>query len=167
MPHSFAVPCNIAHKTPLSMGFPRQEYWSGLPCPPQTCLLLFSCSVMSYFLWSHGLQHTRLPCSSSTPRAYSNSCPLSQWCHSIISHSVPFSSCLQSFPVSDSFSMSWLFVSGAQTIGASASALPMNIQDLFLLGLAGLISFQSKGLSRVFSNTTVQKHPFFSTQLSL
>ena len=123
---------------------------------------------MSDCLWPHGLQHTRLPCPSPTPRACSNSCPLSQWCHPIIFHPVvPFSSCLQSFPSSGSFPMSWLFPSGGQSIRASASVLPMNIQDCFPLGLTGLISLQSKGLSRVFSNTTVQKHQFFGAQFSL
>ena len=136
--------------------------------------LLFSCSVVSNFLWPHGLQHTRLPCPSPTPGAYSNSCPLSWWCHSTICSSViPFFSCFQSFPASGSFLMSWLFASGGQSIGASASAsawasvLPMNIQDWFPLGLSGWISLQSKGLSRVFSNTTVQKQQFFSAQPSL
>ena len=126
----------------------------------------FSHSVMSDSLQPHGLQHTSTP----TPRACSNSCPLSRWCHPTISSSVvPFSSCLQSFPASGSFPMSQLFASGGQSIGASASAsaLPKSIQDWFLLGLTGLISLQSKGLSRVLSNTTVQKHQFFGTQLSL
>ena len=116
----------------------------------------------------HGLQHTRLPCPSPTPRACSNSCPLSQWCHpTILSSIFPFSSCLQSFPASGSFPMSQFFASGGQSIGASpsASVLPMNIQDLFPLQLTGLISLQSKGLSRVFSNTTVQKHKFFGARL--
>ena len=114
--------------------------------------------------------HTRYPCSSPSPRAYSNSCPSSQWCHPTISSSVvPFSSCLQSFPESGSFPMSQFFASGGQGIGVSSSAsvLPMNIQDWFTLGWTGWISFQSKGLSRVFSNTTVQRHQFFSAQLSL
>ena len=113
----------------------------------------------------HGLQHTRLPCPLPTPTAYSNSRPLSWWCHPTISSSViPFSSCLQSFPVSGSFSMSQFFASGSQSIGASASAsvLSMNIQGWFPLGLTGLISLQSKGLSRVFSRTTIGKHQFFS-----
>ena len=130
----------------------------------------FCRSVMSDSLWPHGLQHTRLPCPSPTPRAYSNSCPSSWWFHPTISPSVvPISSCLQSFPASGSFPMSWFFASGSQSIGASASStvLPMNIQDWFPLGLSGLISLQSKGLSRVFSNTTVQNHQFFSIQLSL
>ena len=129
-----------------------------------TMLLLFSCSVMSDTLQPHGLQHAKPPCPSPTPRVYSNSC------HSNISSSVvPFSSRLQSFPASGSFQMSWFFASGGQSIGVSASVsvLPMNIQDWFTLGWTGWISLQSKGLSRVFSNTTVQKHQFFSTQLSL
>ena len=130
----------------------------------------FSCSVVSDSLWPHGLQHTRLPCPSPTPRAYSNSYPFSQWCHPTISSSVvPFSSCLQSFPASGSFQMSQFFTSGGQSIGVSASVwvLPVNIQDWFPLGLTGWICLLSKGLSRVFSNTTVQKHQFFSIQLSL
>ena len=131
-------------------------------------LLLFTHSVMSNSLWPHGLQHARPPCPSPSPGACSNSCPLSQWCHPAISSSViPFSSCLQSFPASGSFLTSWLFTSGGQSIGASAlaSVLAMNIQDWFPLnGLVG--SPCSKGLSRVFSNTTGQKHQFFGTQLS-
>ena len=130
----------------------------------------FSHSVVSSSLWLHGLQHARLPYLSPTPRAYSNSCLLSQWCHPTISSSVvPFSSCLQSFSASGSFQMSQFFASGGQSIrvSASASVLPMNTQDWFPLGWAGWISLQSKGLSRVFSNTTVQKHRFFSAQLSL
>ena len=121
-------------------------------------------------LWPHGLQFARLPCPSPAPAACSNSCPSSWWCHSTISSSIiPFSSCLQSFPASGSFPVSQFFASCGQSIGASASAsiLPMNIQDWFPLGLTGWISLQSKGLSRVFSNTTVQKHQFFGTQLSL
>ena len=108
--------------------------------------------------------------SIATPRTYSNSCPSSQWCHPAISSSVvPFSSCLQSFPESGSFPVSQFFLSGGQSIGASASAsvLPVNIQGWFPLGLTGLISLQSKGLSRVFSNTIVQKHQFFGAQFSL
>ena len=122
----------------------------------------FSNSVMSHSLWPHGLQQARLPCPSPTPGVYSNACPLSWWCHPTISSSVvPFSSRLQSFPTSGSFPMSQLFVSGGQIIGVSASTsvLPMNIQDWFPLGWTGWISLQSKGLSRVFSNTTVQKLP--------
>ena len=111
-----------------------------------------------------------LPCPSPTPRVYSNLCPLSQWCHPTISSSViPFSSHLQSFPASGSFQMSQFFASGGQNTGvtASASVLPMNIQDWFPLGRTSWISLQSKGLSRVFSNTTVQEHQFFGIQLSL
>ena len=133
-------------------------------------LLLFSRSVVSDSLWPHGLQHARLPCPSPSPQVCSDSCPLSRWCHpTISSFVVPFSSCLQSFPASGSFQMSQLFVSGGQSIGVSASTsvLPMNIQDWFPLGWTGWISLQSKGLSRVFSNTTVQMHQFFSTQPSL
>ena len=118
----------------------------------------------------HGLQHTRPPCPAPTPRVYSNSCPLSQWCHPTISSSVvPFSSHLQPFPASGSFSMSQFFTSGGQSIGVSttASVLPMNIQDWFTLGYIDYISFPSKGLSRVFSNTTVQKNRFFGAQFSL
>ena len=112
---------------------------------------------MSDSLWPHGLQHIRLPCPSPNPRACSDSCPSSQWCHPSISSSVvPFSSHLHSFPASGSFPMSQFFASGGQSIGVSASTsvLPMNIQDWFPLGWTGWISLQSKGLSRVFSNTT-------------
>ena len=129
----------------------------------------FSRSVMSDSFRPHELQQARLLCPSPTPRAYSNSCPLSQSCHPTISSSViPFSSCLQSFPASGSFPMSYFFISDGQSIGVSASAsvLPMNIQDWFPLGWTGWISLQSKGLSRVFSSTTVQKHQFFSAQFS-
>ena len=125
----------------------------------------FSCSVMFNCLWPHALQHTRLPCPSPTPGAYSNSCPLSLWCHPTISSSViPFSSCLRYFPASGSFPKK----SGGQSIGVSAlaSVLPMNIQDWFPLGRTVWISLQSKRPSRVF-NTTVQMHQFFGTQLSL
>ena len=130
----------------------------------------FSCSVMSDSLRPHGLQHARPPCLSPSPGVYSNSCPLSRWYHPTISSSVvPFSSCPQSFPASGSFQMSQLFASGGQSTGisASTSVLPMNIQDWFPLGWTGWMSLQSKGLSRLFSNTTVQKHQFFSAQLSL
>ena len=128
-----------------------------------------SCSVMSDSLRTHGLQHARPPCPSSTPRVYSNSCPLSQWCHPTISSSVIPFSCLQSFAASGPFQMSQFSPSGGQSTGVSASAwvLPMNIQYWFPLGRTGWISLQFKGLSRVFSNTTVQKHQFFGTQLSL
>ena len=125
---------------------------------------------MSNSLQHHGLQHSRLPCPSPTPGPCSNSCPLSQWCYLSISSSVvPFSSSLQSFPASGAFPVSQFFISGGQSIGvsASASALPMNIQDWFPLGWTGWISLLTEGLSRVFSNTTVQKHQFFGTQISL
>ena len=119
-------------------------------------------------LRSHGLQHARLPCPSPTSRACSNSCPSSWWCYPSISSSViPFYSPLQSFPASGSFPVSNVFPSGGQSIGASAPVLPMNILGWFPLGLTGWISLKSKELSRVFSNTTVQKHQFFGAQLSL
>ena len=130
----------------------------------------FSHSVMSDSLWPHELQHARPPCPSPTPGVHSNSRPSSRWCHPAISSSVtPFSSHPQSFPASGSFTMSQLFTSGGQSIGASASTsvLPVNTQDRFPLGWIGWISLQSKGLSRVFSNTTVQKHQFFCAQSSL
>ena len=130
----------------------------------------FSHSIMSDSLRPHELQHTRPSCSSPTPRVYSNSRALSRWCHPTISSSVvPFSSCLQSFPTSGSFQMSQLFTSRGQSFGVSAltSVLPMNTQDWSPLGWTGWISLQSKGLSRVFSNTSVQKHQFFCAQLSL
>ena len=129
----------------------------------------FSCSVVSDFLRRHESQHARPPCPSPTPGAYSNSCPLSRWClPTILSFVVPFSSPLQSFPASGSFQISQFFASGGQSIGVSALApvLPMNTQGWSPLGWTGWISLQSKGLSRVFSNTTVQKHQFFSIQLS-
>ena len=129
----------------------------------------FSCSFMSDSLLSHELQHIRPPCPSPTPGVYSNSCPSTRWCHPAISSSVvPFSSCSQSLPASGSFPMSQLFTWGGQSIGVSASAsvLPMNTQVWSPLGWTGWISLQSKGLSRVFSNTTVQKHQFFAAQLS-
>ena len=134
-----------------------------------TNLVQFSRSVLSNSLQPHESQHARPPCPSSTLRAHPNSCPSSWWCHPVISSSVvPFSSCPQSFPASGSFPMSQLFSWGGQSTGVSASAsvLPMNTQDWFPLGWTGSISLQSKGLSRVFSNTTVQKHQFFGTQPS-
>ena len=130
----------------------------------------FSRSVVSNSLQPHGLEHARPPCPSPTPGVYSNSCPSSRWCHLTTSSSiVPFSSCLQSFPASGSFQMTQLFSSDGQSIGVSASTsvLPVNTQDWFPLGWTGWISLQSKGLPRVFSNTTVQKHQFFSAQFSL
>ena len=156
----------------LTFFYIRFNYWIAYNITTYICnqycislyLLLFSHWVLSGSLWPHGLQYTRLPCSSSSPGACSNSCPFSRWCHPTISSSViPFSSCLQSFPASGSFQMSWLLASGGQSTGASASAsiLPMDIQAGFSLGLFGLISLKSKGLSRVFFNTTVWKHQFF------
>ena len=129
----------------------------------------FSRSVMSDSLQPHEPQHARPPCPSPTPGVHRNSCPLSRWCHLTISSSVvPFSSCFQSYPTLGSFQMSQLFTSGEQNIGVSASTsvLPMNTQDWPPLGWTGWVSLQSKGLSRVFSNTTVHKHQFFSTQFS-
>ena len=172
------IPWTVACQAPLSTGFSRQENWSGLPFPSTEDLpdpgieprspalagrfwedpILTGSSVqllsLSDSLRPHGLQHTRPPCPSPAPGFYLNSCPLSQWRHPTIwSSIVPFSSCLQSFPASGSFQMSQFFASGGQSIGVSASAsvLPMNSQDWFSLGLAGWISLQSKGLSRVFS----------------
>ena len=133
-------------------------------------LVQFSCSVMSDSLQPHESQHARPPCPSPTPGLHPNSCPSSRWCHPAISSSVvPFSSCPQSLPASESFPMSQLFAWGHQSIGVSAlaSVLPKNTQGWFPLEWTGWISLQSKGLSRVFSNTTVQKHQFFGTQLSL
>ena len=130
----------------------------------------FSHSVLSDSFRPHELQHARLPCPSPTPGVHANSCPLSRWCHPAISSSVvPFSSCPQSLPASESFSMSQLFTSGSQSIGVSASTsvLSMNTEDWSPLGWTGWMSLLSKGLSRVFSNTTIQKHQFFGAQLSL
>ena len=129
----------------------------------------FSHSVMSSCLWPHEPQHARLPCPSPTARVYPDPYPLNQWCHPMISSSVvPFSSCPQSLTASDSFLMSQLFTWGGQStrVSALASVLPMNIQDWSPLGWTGWTSLQSKGLSRVFSNTTVQKHQFFGAQPS-
>ena len=130
----------------------------------------FSHSVISDSLWPHELQHARPPCPSPTLGVHPNPCPSSQWCHPAISSSgVTFSSCLQSFPASGSFPMSQLFTSSGQSsrVSASTSVLPMNTQDRSPLEWTGWISLQSKGLSRIFSNTTVQKHQFFGAQLSL
>ena len=135
-------------------------------------VILFSHSFLSNCLWSHGLQHATLSCSSLSPGVCSNSCPLSQWCHPTFSSSVaPFSSCPQSFPESGSFPMSWLFESGSQIIGdsASASVLPMNIQGWFLLGLTGLISLQSKSLLRHHNSkaSILRCSAFFTVQLCI
>ena len=135
---------------------------------PLSLLLLFSCSVLPDSLQPHGRQHARFSCLSPSPRNWSNSCPLCRWSHPTISVA-PFSSCLQYFPGSGSFPMSQFFPSDGQSIRVSslASVLPMNIQGWFPLGVTGLISLLSKGLSRVFPNTTVQKYQFFCAQLSL
>ena len=135
----------------------------------QLLFLLFSCLVVSNSLQPHELQLASLPCCSLSPRVCSNSCSLSRWCHPTISSSVTPFSCSQSFPAWVSFPMSWVFTSSGQSIGASASAqtLAMNILGWFPLGLTGLISFLSKGLSRVFSSTTIWKYQFFGAQLSL
>ena len=133
---------------------------------PSSVQYQFSRSVMSDSLRPHELQHARLPCPPPTPGVHPSSCPLSQWCHPTISSSVfPFST-PQSLPASRSFQMSQLFASGGQSIGVSASVLPMNAQNWSPLGWTGWISLQSKGLSRVFSNITVQKHQFFSAHFS-
>ena len=157
----------------VSTSIQLQHFLSHLrfrePASSLSVLFQFSCSVVPDSLQPHEPQHARPPCSSPTPRVHPNPCPLSWWCHSTISSSViPFSSCPQSFPASGSFQMSQLFASGGQSIGVSASTsvLPMNTQD-WSLGWTGWISLQSKRLSRVFSNTTVQKHQFFGAQLSL
>ena len=137
---------------------------------PMCLLVQFSRLVVSDSLQPHELQHTRPPCPSPTPGVHPNSCPSSWWCHPAISSSVVFfSSCPQSLPASESFPINQLFAWGGQSTGVSALAsfLPMNTQDWSPLEWAGWISLRSKGLSRVFSNTTVQKHQFFFTQLSL
>ena len=158
-----------SHKKLFEIIFKLGIAFSVIVMPPKGSVQ-FSCSVVSDSLRPHGLQHSRPPCLSPTPGVHPNPCPLSRWCHPTISSSVvPYSSCLQSFPASGCFQMSQLFTSGSQSIGVSATAsvLPMTIQDWFPLGLTGWISLLSMGLSRVFSNTTVQKHQFFGAQLSL
>ena len=138
--------------------------------PSPISSVLFSRSVISDSLQPHEPQHARPPCPASTPGIHLSPCPLSRWCHPTISSSViPFSSCPQSLPASGSFPMSHLFTSGVQSIGVSTSTSvpPMNTQDWSPLGWIGWISLQYKGLSRVFSNTTVQKHQFFGAQFSL
>ena len=154
------------------MGLPLGDYTyrKGDIARVQFSSVQFSRSVVSDSLRPHELWHTRPPCPSPTPGVYPNSCSLSRWYHLTISSSViAFSSCLQSFPTSQSFQMSQLFASVGQNIGvlASTSVLPMNTQDWSPLGWTGWISLKSKGLSRVFSNTTFQKHQLFGTQLSL
>ena len=150
--------------TYMNMYWVYNWYWLETNCHS----FQLSHSVMSNSLRLHGLQHARHPCPSPTAGACSNSCSLSHWCHPIISSSVvPFSSHLHSFPASGSFLMCECFASGGRRIGALASVFPMNIQDLIPLGWTSWMSLQSKGLSRVFSNTIVQKHQFFGAQLSL
>jgi len=146
--------------------------WKYMKLLNQTMIGFSSVQSLSrvWLFATHEPQHARPPCPSTTPTVYPNSCPLSQWCHPTISSSViPFSSCPQSFSASGSFQMSQFFPSGGQSIGVSASipVLPMNTQDWSPLWWTCWISLQSKGLSRVFSNTTVPKHQFFSTQLCL
>ena len=155
----------------IILAFKYLKLWIGLGSSRWISIssVQFSRSVVSDSLRPHDLQHARSPCPSPTPRVHSNSCPLSRWCHSAISSSViPFSSCPQSLPASESFPMRQLFAWGGQSTGVSASAsfLPKNTQDRSPLEWTGWISLQSKGLSRVFSNTTVQKHQFFNAQLS-
>ena len=125
---------------------------------------MFSSSVVSNFLWPHELQHAMLPWPSPSPGAWSNSHPLSQWCHPTISSSVAPFPCLQSFPGSGSFPVSHLFTSGGHSTGTSASSPSNEYSELFILGLIGLISMQSNGVSKVFTRTTVQRHQFFSAQ---
>ena len=140
---------------------------SQMQCQCYTILHLSLVAQSCLTLWHHALEHTRLPCPSPVPGVYSKSCPLSPWCHPTISSSViPFSSHLQSFPPSGSFQMSRFFASGGQSIGVSASAsvLSRNIQDWFPLGWTGWISLLSKGLSRIFSSTTIRRHHFFGAQ---
>ena len=149
--------------------YPFLQFWCWFCGAVGKLSIQFSRSAMSNSLQPHEPQHARPSCPSATPGVHPNPCPLSQWCHPTISSSVvPFSSCPQSFTASGSFQMSQLFAWGGQSIGVSASAsvLPMHTQDWSLLGWTGWISLQSKGLSRVFSNTTVQKHQFFGTQPS-
>ena len=148
---------------------PSDVYWAFAQLQMIILIIQFSRSVVSDSLLPHGLQYARSFYSSPTPGVYANSCPLSRWCYPTISSSIdPFSSHFQSCPASGSFHMSQFFASGGQSIGVSASVsvLPVNVQDWFPLGWTGWISLQFKGLSRVFSNTTVQKHQFFGAQPS-
>ena len=160
---------NIFFKAHGIKHFCKRDIWSCEGSWGRLSSVLFSHSVVSDSLWPREQQHTRPPCPSPTRRVHPKSCPLSRWCHLTISSSVIPFSCPQSFPASGSFQMSQLFASSGQRIGVSALALvlPMNTQDWSPLGWTGWISLHSKGLSRVFSNTTVQKHQFFGTQLSL
>ena len=167
MPFSYIMPI-LFTKAKINCYYFIGSDWTAMP--NYNLSVQFSHSVVSDSSWPHGLQHARPPCPSPAPGVYSNSCPLSQLCHSITSSSVvSFSSCFQYFPASGSFQMSQLFMSGGQSVrvSASTSILPINIQDWFPLGWISWISLQSKGLSRVFSNTIVQRHQFFSIQLAL
>ena len=167
---SVSVSLRTYHVVAILLSLTPPHFFTAPSSNSNNHMLQFSCSVMSDPLPPHGLQHNRPPCPSPTPGAYSNSCPWSRWCHPIISSSViPFSSHLQSFPALESFPVSHFLASSGQSIGVSASTsvLPMNIQDWFPLWLTGWISLQSKRLSKVFSNTAVQKHQFFGTRLSL
>ena len=163
-----ATPDQLLQSTPPAFWL---LYWAGhYRRQIYSLRVVQSLSRVQLFVTPYGLQHARLPCPSLSPRVCSNLHSLSQWCHPTIPSSIaPFSSCPQSFPASGSFPMSWLFTSGGQSIGASASVsvFPMNTQDWFPLGLTGWISLLSKGLSRVFSSTTVWKQQFFGTQPSL
>ena len=159
----------IVEKTSDSKNIFRFSFWKFCQATCRYLSVQFSHSVMSDSLWPHESQHARPPRPSPTPGVHSDSRPSSQWCHPAISSSVvPFSSCPQSLPTSKSFPMSQLFAWSSQSIGVSALAsfLPMNTQDWSPLGWTGWISLKSKGLSRAFSNTTVQKHQFFGAQLS-
>ena len=158
--------CLLYHWCQICHAFVPLSHWNYTPLRKNA--VQFSRSVMSDSLWPYESQHTRPPCPSPTPGVHSNSCPSSWWCHPAISSSVvPFSSCPQSLPASEPFPVSQLFTWGGQSIGISAlaSVLPKNTQDWSPLEWTGWISLQSKGLSRVFSNTTVQKHQFFGAQL--
>ena len=167
--HSINVHWWMARKITVMKTHHICSWSSWYSCCLHFTSVQFSHSAMSASLWPHESQHAWPPCPSPTPGVYSNSCPLSQWCHPTISSSViPFSSCPHSLPASGSFPVSQLFAWGGRSIGVSASAsvLPMYSQEWSPLGWTGRISLQSKGPSRVFSNTTVQKHQFFCTQLS-
>ena len=168
---TYFILCEGLKVHPHLYRWPNFVPFYGCSIPLYVCQSVsqFSHSAVSDSLWARGLQHSRLPWPSPTPGACSNSCPSSRWCQPTISSSVILFSCLQSFPASGSSPMRLFFISGGQSIGVSASAsvLPMNTQDWSPLGGTGWIPLQSKGLSRVCSNTTVQKHQFFCAQLSL
>ena len=173
LPKAIYIFTAVSFKIPRHFSQNRKKQKTKNKKTSTTCiklLLLFSCQVLSVSLWLHSLQHARLPCPLPSPRICPSSCPLNRWWHPTISSSVSlFFFCLQSFPASGSFPMSHLFTLGGQSIGASASAsvLLKSIQGWFSLSLTGLISLLSKGLSRIFSSTTVRKHQFFGAQPSL